>query len=565
MRKLLFTLSVILGLGLSSSIFAQGTDNYCVWDEATKPRKKIADNWGQTVAERIVQSLAVIETTAGGEQNSFTIPVAGVGQTQPVTKIFFDRTSQTIQLKQGSTIAVNPAIYKLEWMHFYLYIDFNHDGQFNQTDELVSFTHIRDAAGVFHDSKGTRLPNGNIYNNGKLPTFTIPTTATTGPTRARFKCDWNSKDPCGANDLHTNRGAMCDFTIDIQSNTPPAEETVNFTLNVSGEGGTATLYDKATDSRVENLASIKKGAALQLRTLPDDTYEVSELKVNDVDRKSELSNNILELTADADTRISVSFAKKTYPISISKTPAEGGEVNITKVGGANFLTENDRIEHGSMVTIIPTPAAGYKLTKFMVNGQQALTQFLLMGEVQLEITRPLVVEVEYTASKVKLEFEFNAEEGDVKITKEDDITEVASGSMVGEGTMLHIHAQPKSGYELASISLKNNPEVDLIKTELNEIETNVYEMAIENDRYLVIKFKQKTSVNDITTLNYQVSSAKGYVLVDGVEAGTQVELYDMAGLSIVKAIAQDSSVKLAANKGVYVIKIGNAVTKVAVE
>lgn len=130
-----------------------------------------------------------------------------------------------VTLKHGGT-----------WMHGYVYIDLENDGQFSFNDgntdqsntDLVSFffysgSFTADASGV--NSLGETL-SGQARNPGNTivcPDFTAPATA--GIYRIRFKTDWNSVDAggqiaadgtcTGANGILANSGTIVDALLNV--------------------------------------------------------------------------------------------------------------------------------------------------------------------------------------------------------------------------------------------------------------------------------------------------------------------------------------------------------------
>lgn len=150
-----------------------------------------------------------IRWTGANPHRITAIEVAGTTQEAPVltaptanyNHVYFKKTNEVIQANPKDELTITLTHKNITWMHFYIYVDYNHDGIFNETDELVSYTYHSDTG---TDSKGVKraedyVPHGpnNEANMSVLPSFTIPETALLGQTRIRVKCDWNSKNPCG--------------------------------------------------------------------------------------------------------------------------------------------------------------------------------------------------------------------------------------------------------------------------------------------------------------------------------------------------------------------------------
>ncbi|MCM1029524.1 MAG: GEVED domain-containing protein [Pseudoflavonifractor sp.] len=119
----------------------------------------------------------------------------------PLLDNFFDATS-------GED--VTPAIdYTGNWMHKYVYVDWDMDGQFDPSTELVSFNHLSGK-----DSKGDTTPNNG---SSPLPSFTVPTQTSPGVYRIRYKVDWDCNDPAGndteGNFIADNGGVIADALL----------------------------------------------------------------------------------------------------------------------------------------------------------------------------------------------------------------------------------------------------------------------------------------------------------------------------------------------------------------
>ena len=136
-----------------------------------------------------------------------------------VEPVYRDMTDQVIMVPQGAT--VTPSIgYNGQWMHGFLYIDLNNDGEYTVDDPeaLTSWSEAPNGELVSYKNQG------NVLNNSDrtLPDVTIPNEP--GTYRARFKVDWASTDPGGNpgddpddvnsnNHIVKNGGAIIDVMI----------------------------------------------------------------------------------------------------------------------------------------------------------------------------------------------------------------------------------------------------------------------------------------------------------------------------------------------------------------
>ena len=162
------------------------------------------------------------------------------------TKMYCDMTHRALVAKAGET--VQPTLdFSTDWMHSYVYIDKNENGQFdaNQPDEqgrltadndLVAFSALQMSDDLYYNSAG------QVVNAWKLspPTFTVPPTMKTGYYMMRYKVDWDSYDPAGRMDegesIVKNGGAIVDVRLRIYD-----DDEVH--VSMTGNGGTIKFLD----------------------------------------------------------------------------------------------------------------------------------------------------------------------------------------------------------------------------------------------------------------------------------------------------------------------------------
>ncbi len=195
------TLLNALAVGLTSMAFVGGlsAQDYPLSDAAKSSRG----------TDRPIEYLSITGATVNNNPVEFKTIIAGEGSpTQD--RVYYDNTVNVLDATKGDQIVVSPKK-GFSWMHYYLFIDYNQNKQFEE-NELVSFSHFQSTEG-WVDSKGATVDQGTMPDN--MPDFTIPEDALKGETRARFVCQWNSKDPMGASNIASDRGTICDFTINI--------------------------------------------------------------------------------------------------------------------------------------------------------------------------------------------------------------------------------------------------------------------------------------------------------------------------------------------------------------
>ena len=171
-----------------------------------------------------------LNTSAHGRMlNSFSLQQAGKEKQTKSVKTskaaYEDHTAdEPFTVEAGSELTAS-FDYTGEWMHSFVYIDFDNDGDFSykegqwdQTDtDLVAFSFYsldsnpkNDASG--YNSVGDEL-TGDARNTYAAPSFKAPAKA--GEYRIRFKFDWNCILPGGSSSILSDGGGVWDATLKV--------------------------------------------------------------------------------------------------------------------------------------------------------------------------------------------------------------------------------------------------------------------------------------------------------------------------------------------------------------
>lgn len=173
-------------------------------------------------------------------------------------QIYTDLTNKTFYAKPGQTVTPGIKVNFADWMHSYCYVDFGNDGNFNKTNELVSYDYYQGK-----NSKGETTPPRQQGTVGIMPSFTIPADTKPGMYRIRFKIDWNSNEPAGndeeGNKIANNGGSITDAMLCVYGE----NVTVNdFQLNgevLAENGDKLNAYQAPTDKAFTIKSAPEKG------------------------------------------------------------------------------------------------------------------------------------------------------------------------------------------------------------------------------------------------------------------------------------------------------------------
>ena len=194
-----------------------------------------------------------LNTSAHGRMlNSFSLQQAGKEKQTKSVKTskaaYEDHTAdEPFTVEAGSELTAS-FDYTGEWMHSFVYIDFDNDGDFSYKEgqwdqtgtDLVAFSFYsldsnpkNDASG--YNSVGDEL-TGDARNTYAAPSFKAPAKA--GEYRIRFKFDWNCILPGGSSTILEDGGGVWDATLKVVE---PVVDGIS-TINAETANGEAQLF-----------------------------------------------------------------------------------------------------------------------------------------------------------------------------------------------------------------------------------------------------------------------------------------------------------------------------------
>ena len=183
-----------------------------------------------------------LNTSAHGRMlNSFSLQQTGKDKQTKSVKTskaaYEDHTAdEPFTVEAGSELTAS-FDYNGEWMHSFVYVDFDNDGDFSYKEgqwdqtgtDLVAFSFYsldsnpkNDTSG--YNSVGDEL-TGNARNTYAAPSFKAPAKA--GEYRIRFKFDWNCILPGGSSSILSDGGGVWDATLKVVEPVVDGISTIN--------------------------------------------------------------------------------------------------------------------------------------------------------------------------------------------------------------------------------------------------------------------------------------------------------------------------------------------------
>lgn len=281
-------------------------------------------------------------------------------QLSPKDEVYKDRTSSVLVTEAGSTLYFSKLNWNGEWMHGYVYIDYNCDGEFNTTTnpfalnngELVSYNFLAETGvSIGTNSKGEEVTNGCDVLASNMPSWVLPSTLMPGDYRLRFKIDWNDSNPCGSvrenNEIQKNGGCICDVTLRII----PAGVAPIATSKVTPEGaGTVQITDEnKRDGKVLLSATATQGYVFDSwriggeelsKANPYEALITEDTEYEALFRIPQMVNIIVASTEGGTVEVSETNAMEGTTVVLTATPADGYVFESWIVGGKSVSTEN---------------------------------------------------------------------------------------------------------------------------------------------------------------------------------------------------------------------------------
>ncbi|MBR4962379.1 MAG: InlB B-repeat-containing protein, partial [Muribaculaceae bacterium] len=268
-------------------------------------------------------------------------------QTTANSKIYSDKTSYILTTSPGATLSISALdLVRPEWMHAYVFVDYDKDKEFNQTannngttgGELVSYNYYSGK-----NINNQTVADGCGVSTDNIPSWTLPENLS-GEYRLRFKIDWNSIAPCGSTSISSDNGCIVDVTIVVATGTPARQISVSAS---PAEGGVATVNGEAGPVTADGI--------ITLNAVANDGYKFVEWTLNGATYSA---NATCVDNAEGDKEYVAVFTLKTvedkYNENVCK-PTFNGAGNTSFVSGASITNgigiDNGAIEIGDLAVV----------------------------------------------------------------------------------------------------------------------------------------------------------------------------------------------------------------------
>ncbi|MCM1111420.1 MAG: GEVED domain-containing protein [Clostridium sp.] len=487
--------------------------------------------------------------------------VAGL-QTRGKDKIYWDKLETVLTFAPGTDMEVMFTHSSTQWIHGYVYIDYNKDGVFTvdldenelptAKSELVAFgNYSADNNSYWHNSNGKTYDNGMNslgINDGAL-TFTLPSNLKPGDYRIRFKLDWNNLDACAEtiwyqdgqikDDIQKDGGVMIDATLRISLDTP---REVSVAANDAALGIVAIIDPATEDTSVNVVGDVTVKATVNA----DDE---AAYFANWTDAEGNIVSEEAEFTYTASDAIALTANfRQHYTLTVNDP--ENGTTVRSPMG---VVESGSLVDKGTELTVKCT-VSEKKLVSLLVNGEEVIENYSPVNGYVFTLEGPTVIEAEYDVPTYKLTVTAN-EGGQVYASAERDVNAPAGEIFnLEEATfavddVIYVVVEPAEGKKVQTVTVDDiqyydaNPDdlyIDAEYTTFNE-ETGIVMVEtyiLDYDMTVDVEFSDKETV------------ALETIAVD--ELG-DAEIYNLQGVRVARE-------NVAA--GIYIVRSANTARKV---
>lgn len=275
-------------------------------------------------------------------------------------------------------------------------------------------------------------------------------------------------------------------------------------VHIPFKGGSISCVDQ--DGKEYSRGSqIEVGKKVTIKMTPKTNYRVSSFLLNGKTYKD--TNNTIDPYLDeqgvatiehtVDDRgidLMVSFKDSRMTISITRPSDEEGTIVVTNATTNEAIYSGSRVAMGTEILVKATEKEGYQI-KTLEIGDQSYSRELLdvidgaTKEIRHKVAKHITIKATYEALKELVAITWKtplASEGTLKVTKEGDSAELASGSTVEKGCKVTITATPSEGYQVENIVVGAKTYA---KEELTNGEANAKSLTVTIDEATSISVK----------------------------------------------------------------------------
>ena len=154
--------------------------------------------------------------------------------------------------------------------------------------------------------------------------------------------------------------------------------------------GAGEVIARIGEEIVPNGHKFEKNTLIDFEVIPQEGHELVSFVLNDTDNKLDMTDNHYQLEASSDIEVIATFAKIKHTITIPTV--EHGTINV--FNGTTPVTDGEKVDEGSVLTITLTPEEGASVSEFTVNGIDKLEE-LVNNRITLTVKDNVVLDATF--------------------------------------------------------------------------------------------------------------------------------------------------------------------------
>lgn len=243
---------------------------------------------------------------------------------------------------------------------------------------------------------------------------------------------------------------------------PPVEPSVTkYVVTIEpSRNGTITLSDEA-GTRIESGSAVAEGTLVLIAAVADHGYKLAAVTLN----REVIAADRFIVTGDTEVGAifevdpAASGDEPSVPEKVIVSYSSVGPGTVSVVGSYGAIASGSEVEKDSEITLVCEPQAGARLAALKVTGAEVPADFdgraMIVAGSDIEIKAEYAM-INYTLTVTEYGCGHAAVYGDVDGAGIPAGDEMAGGTVIHYGDVLHLFAVPDKGYTLISATVNNN-------------------------------------------------------------------------------------------------------------
>ena len=346
-------------------------------------------------------------------------------------------------------------------------------------------------------------------------------------------------DTSSESHYYSTSGIKEDRKIEVYFEKIP-EEQQTYSLTIIGIGYGQIIYngDGVGSGGGNKSFVVKEGTDATISIIPDDGYQIKNVKINGSDVTSKVSNNSYTISCiSANTTLEVEFEAISVPTYTLSVKASGNGSATYDGTTSKNNTKSFTLNEGTSATITFSPDNGYRIKSVKVNSMDVTSSVANNSYTISSISANTTVEVEFEAIPIPTYTLSVKATGNGSATYNGTTAKnITQSFTLNEGTSVVVTFTPDNGYRIKSVKV-NSADVT---------------SSVSNNSYTVSNIKANTTLEvefeaiPIPTYTLSVkATGNGSAIYNGTTAKNNTQSFTLnEGTSATIAFASDNGYRI---------------------